>query len=48
MEQIYSAMSDFVGWIEEEYGVVAAWAAVILVLAVSVGIVLMTIAWFAR
>jgi hypothetical protein len=32
MEQIFSAMSDAVGWIEEEYGVVAAWAAVIVVI----------------
>jgi hypothetical protein len=48
MEQIYAALSDFVGWIEEEYGVVAAWVATLLMIAVSIGTVLITIAWFAR
>jgi len=32
MEQIYSAFADSLGWIEDRYGLAAAWAAAILFL----------------
>jgi hypothetical protein len=45
MEQIFLAASDFVAWIEERYGVVAAWAATISTIVLFIIIIWIAIAW---
>lgn len=45
MEEIYSAMSDTVRWIEEEYGMVAAWAAAIAVIFIPIAMICGAIAY---
>jgi hypothetical protein len=48
VEQIFLEASGFVDWIEEKYGIVAAWAAAVLVVAVSIGAVWIAFLWLLR
>ena len=48
MEQIFGAMIDLVGWINEEYGPWAGWGAAVGSLVVISAVIFLMIAWLAR
>lgn len=48
MDEIFRAMIDLVGWINEEYGPWAGWGAALLTLLGFVGVIVLMITWVAR